>query len=229
MASLGTLLILRAVFYWNIGPALKWTATINLVPVSLPMRSDLFPLMLGYSFASFGLTVGLYYSWLLMLSVINRNAPPDDVIHKFVRMQLGMFDRLPAGVKLLLPVVLAAVAWAVSVPFLEHYGILPRHVSKLHLIQQYLVVGLSAILGWRGILIALLVAHVVTTYIFLGDQPVWKYVEMSGRNLKGWFKFTPIGFLHAGARLSIVLLFVVLGLSWFFSSAFSRMFARLPW
>jgi hypothetical protein len=226
LASLLTLLILRAVFYWNLGPPLKWTATINLVPVSLPMRSDLFPLMLIYSFASFGLVVGLYIAWLLLLSAVNSGAPLDNVIHKFVRMQLGFLDKRSRGFKLALPMIAGAIAWACAVPVLQHYGIIPPPHSKLHLIEQSFVVGLSAILGFRGILFAVLAAQIVNNYLFLGNHPLWAYVEMTASKLRGPLQEFRSRLFDAG---SFLLLSLVIVLSYIFSSAFLRMFASLPW
>ncbi|MGV3772322.1 MAG: hypothetical protein ACO1QB_05430 [Verrucomicrobiales bacterium] len=226
IASLLTLLLFRAVFYWNLGPALKWTATINLVPVSLAIRSDLFPLMLVYSFASFALTLGLFYSWLLLLSSVNKTASQDNVIQRFVRLHLGVLDRQSAAVKLGLPPIVSALAWICLAPMLKHYGILPPPVSNLHLLEQGMVVGLSAILAWRGILIVIILAHIVNTYIFLGNHHVWEYVELTATRLLGPLKPLRWKALDLG---SILLLSTLILLSYILSAAFTRMFALLPW
>lgn len=219
------MLIIRAIFYWNLGPALRWTATVNLVPISLPMRSDLFPLMLIYSFTTFGLTLGLYYMWLLLLSALNQNYLTDNVIQKFVRLQLGFLDRLGTPIKLGLPIVLSGLAWTASVPVLQHYGIIPAPVSKIHMAEQSIVMALSAILGWRGILIFIVVAHIINTHVFLGNHPIWSYVDHTTNTLLGPLKKFRGRFFDLG---SILLLIAISLTAYILSSAFTRLFARLP-
>src|ERR1700739_3221359 len=43
---LGALLFVRALIYWQIGPALRWSGTLNLGVISLSFRSDRFGLIL---------------------------------------------------------------------------------------------------------------------------------------------------------------------------------------
>jgi hypothetical protein len=76
LAALGGLLLLRAVFYWQIGSAAHWTGTLNLGVITLSFRSDFFARMLWFSIFSFGLTLGVFYLWLLLLSILAGPEPP---------------------------------------------------------------------------------------------------------------------------------------------------------
>jgi hypothetical protein len=61
-SALGGLLLLRAVFYWQIGSEAGWAAgKLNLGIIVLSFRSDSFGCILLYSLASFGLTLGVFY------------------------------------------------------------------------------------------------------------------------------------------------------------------------
>ena len=82
---LGALIFLRAVLYWLLGPALRWAGILNLGVISLSFRSDLFGRILLFSLLSFLLTLGIFYSWLVLFSLLKGPKP----IHDFVRMQLG--------------------------------------------------------------------------------------------------------------------------------------------
>ncbi len=72
LAALGGLLLLRAGFYWQIGSALHpvWTGTLDLGVIPLSFRSDSFSRMVLYSIFSFALTLGVFYLWLLLLSIL---------------------------------------------------------------------------------------------------------------------------------------------------------------
>src|SRR5476649_2651811 len=60
LAGIGLLLVLRAVFYWQIGPAAHWTGRLDLGVITLSFRSDLFTRTLSFSVASFGLLLGIF-------------------------------------------------------------------------------------------------------------------------------------------------------------------------
>src|SRR5271170_4010983 len=69
MVMIVALLVLRAVVYWWIGPAFAqvWVGKLDLGVMILPFRSDWFVRILFFSFFSFGLALGIYYAWLLLL------------------------------------------------------------------------------------------------------------------------------------------------------------------
>ena len=102
LAALGGLLLLRAALYWQIGSGVGWAAgKLDLGVIELSFRSDSFVRVLFFSIFSFGLTLGVFYLWLLLLSILAGPEP----FHRLVRMQLGRMDYLPRGIKLFLPLI----------------------------------------------------------------------------------------------------------------------------
>ena len=70
-AVLGGMLFLRAVLYWQIGSGVGWAAgKLNLGVIELSFRSDYFGRILLFSLCSFGLTLGVFYLWLLLFSIL---------------------------------------------------------------------------------------------------------------------------------------------------------------
>src|ERR1017187_2229039 len=143
-AALGGLLLLRALFYWQIGSAANWTGTLNLSVITLSLRSDYFVRMLLFSIFSFGLTLGVFYLWLLLLSIL---AGPEPLpFHRLVRMPLGGIDRWARGVKFLLPLMVTATFWWLASWLLAELQIIPKPVSTAQRFEESLAIGLGALL-----------------------------------------------------------------------------------
>jgi uncharacterized protein YggT (Ycf19 family) len=184
-ASLLALLVLRALFYWQIGstPKIDWTPTLRLEAIALPFRSDFFSRMLIFSFLSFGLWLGMFYCWLFLLSVINHKLPDTDPVQKVVRLHLGWLEGWPLGIRLFLPLLVGAAFWAGSELGLSWLGIIPHPQSPGHLAQQSVVIGVCAYLTWKYLIVVVLGAHVLNNHVYLGTFPVWNYVNATARNL----------------------------------------------
>jgi len=179
-AVLGGLLFLRAVFYWQIGSGVGWAAgKLNLGVIELSFRSDYFGDILLFSLCSFGLTLGVFYLWLLLFSILAGPEP----FHRLVRMQLGPIDRLPRGVKFILPLVLVAPLWWLASWLLAWLAIVPQPVSAMHRIEESLVIGLGSYLAWKFAAGALLVLHLLNSYIYFGRYPFWNYVTAEAQTL----------------------------------------------
>ena len=83
--------------------------------------------MLWFSIFSFGLTLGVFYLWLLLLSIL---AGPEPLsFHRLVRMQLGRIDGWPRRVKFLLPLMVMATFWWLAAWLLAWLQIIPQPVS----------------------------------------------------------------------------------------------------
>src|SRR5438128_2269492 len=95
------LLLVRALFYRQIGSGVDWTPSLDLGAISLHFRSDYLGRMVLFSGVSFFLMLGTIYSWLLLLSVLNRSVPDSDFFQKLVRLHLGRVERWLAPIKLL--------------------------------------------------------------------------------------------------------------------------------
>ena len=185
LAALGGLLVLRAILYWQVGSAVDWTPAFPLssLDILIPFRSDSAWRMLLFSGLSFGGMLGVCYLWLLLLSLVNGPKAQGDPLQRLVRLQLGHVDRWPWPVKMLLPLLVVLACWYLLSLLLSRLGIIPPAISKTHRLEQAVVVGLASYLSWRYLIGALLALHLVSSYVYLGDQPFWSFVTLTGRNL----------------------------------------------
>jgi hypothetical protein len=185
LAMLGGLLLLRALFYWKIGSAANWAGKLDLGVIVLSFPSNLSGPILSllrillYSIFSFGLTLGVFYLWLLLLSIL---AGPEPV-HRLVRMQLGVIDRWPCGLKFLLPLVATGLLWWLTSWPLAWLAIVPHPVSAAHRIEEALVIGLGSYPAWKYVAGALLALHLLNSFIFFGKHPMWNYVNVAAQTL----------------------------------------------
>jgi len=208
LAALGGLLLLRALFYGQIGSAAHWTGTLNLSVITLSFRSDYFVRMLLFSIFSFGLTLGVFYLWLLLLSIL---AGPEPLpFHRLVRMPLGGIDRWARGVKFLLPLIVTATFWWLASWLLAWLQVIPEPVSPAHRIEESLVIGLSSYLAWKYLAGALLVLHLLNSYIYFGKHPFWGYVNAGAQTLLSPLRALPlrVGKADFAPVVGIVLVFL---------------------
>jgi len=208
LAALGGLLLLRALFYWQIGSAARWTGILNLSVITLSFRSDYFVRMLLFSIFSFGLALGVFYLWLLLLSIL---AGPEPLpFHRLVRMPLGGIDRWARGVKFLLPLIVTATFWWLASWLLAWLQVIPEPVSPAHRIEESLVIGLSSYLAWKYLAGALLVLHLLNSYIYFGKHPFWGYVNAGAQTLLSPLRALPlrVGKADFAPVVGIVLVFL---------------------
>ena len=191
LAALGGLLLLRAVLYWQIGAGVGWAAgKLNLGIIELSFRSDSFGRILLFSIFSFGLTLGVFYLWLLLLSIL---AGPEPLpFHRLVRMPLGGMDRWSRGVKFLLPLMVTATFWWLASWLLAWLQVIPPPVSPAHRIEESLVIGLGSYLAWKYLIGVLLVLHLLNSYIYFGKHPFWGYVNAEARTLLSPLRTVPL-------------------------------------
>lgn len=183
-AILGGLVFFRAVFYWLIGSGLGWVGSLNLGVTSLSFRSDQyghdwFWRILLFSILSFALSLGIMYSWLLLLSLLKGPKP----IHDFVRMQLGRIDSWGGGIRFILPFVVTAVVWWLASWMLAWLHIVPQPVSELRRLEEAAIIGMEGYLIWKFPIAMLLALHLLNSYIYFGRHPVWDYVDATARAL----------------------------------------------
>jgi hypothetical protein len=228
--SLGALLLLlliRPFFYSTLGSSTSSVMRINLIAISIPWRIDLPPRMMAYSLASFGCALGIFYSWLLLLSVVNRKLGDEDVVQRFVRLQLGWVAKIPAPLKILLPLILAGLCWMAVSPLLFYWKMIPAPKSAAHLWEQAGLFTFAALLLWRWLLLLSFTIHFVNLYVYLGTHPFWNYMSHTARVLLvplKWLRFggldlSPLAGIAAVLLLSekVIIPMVV------------ETFGRLPW
>jgi uncharacterized protein YggT (Ycf19 family) len=196
LAALGGLLLLRAGIYWQIGSAANWAGKLDLGITALSFSSNLsgpmlsFLRMLLFSIFSFGLMLGVFYLWLLLLSIL---AGPERLpFHRLVRMPLGGMDRWARGVKFLLPLMVTATFWWLASWLLAWLQVIPPLVSPVHRIEESLVIGLGSYLAWKYLIGVLLVLHLLNSYIYFGKHPFWAYVNAEAQTLLSPLRLVPL-------------------------------------
>jgi hypothetical protein len=213
LAGLGALLLLRTVLYWQIGSAVDWTPHFHPggIDVAIPFRSDNWWRMLLFSGLSFLATLGVFYLWLLLLSLANGAAADSSGLQKLVRLHLGRVDRWPWQVRLLLPLLVSVAGWYLLSLLLASIGLIPSPVSKAHRFEQALVIGLDAYLSWRYLIGGILALHLVGTYVYLGDHLLWSFISLTGRNLLTPLRWAPLrlGKVDFAPLVGIALVFLV--------------------
>jgi uncharacterized protein YggT (Ycf19 family) len=206
-AAIGALIFFRAIFYWQIGPALHWAGQLDLGVVTLSFRSDWFDRILLFSVLSFGLTLGIFYLWLLLLSILKGPKP----VHDFVRMQLGRIDGWPRGVKFFLPPAGAGVFWWSASWLLAWMQIIPPPVSAAHRLEESLLIALQSYLVWKFLVAVLLALHLLNSYIYFGRHPIWNYVNATAQTLLSPLKKIPlrVGKVDFAPVVGITLTFLI--------------------
>lgn len=214
LAALGGLLLLRAGIYWQIGSAANWSGKLDLGITALSFSSNLsgpmlsFLRMLLFSIFSFGLTLGVFYLWLLLLSIL---AGPEPLpFHRLVRMPLGGIDRWSRWAKFLLPLIVTATFWWLASWLLAWLQVIPKPVSPAHRIEEALVIGLGSYLTWKYLAGALLVLHLLNSYIYFGKHPFWGYVNAGAQTLLSPLRALPLraGKADFAPVVGIVLVFL---------------------
>ncbi len=212
LVALAALLVLRALVYWQVGPAVDWTAKLDLVMVALAFRSDLFPSALLYSLLSFGRALLIFYFWLLVLGLLNRRVVEPGPVHRAVRLHLGRLGRWPWPVQLVLPLLLAAVLWIVLQPLLVASGITSRASSPAHLIEQGVLVGGALYLSLKYLFPAFLFLHLTASYVYLGSSPIWPFIATTSRSLLAPLRWLPLRFARLDLAPLLGVILILLGL-----------------
>ena len=191
LVFLAVLLVFRAVIYWWIGRMFPsvWVGHLNLGVTILPFRSDQFVRMLVFSFLSFGVLLGIFYIWLLPLSLLAGPLP----IHGLVTIPLGCLDRWPRWARVLLPFLATAVLWCLASWLLTHLDILTP-MSPAGRFQQAVTLGLSTYLMWQYPLGIILLLYLLNSYIYFGHHPFWNYINFTARTLLQPLKGVPLSF-----------------------------------
>jgi uncharacterized protein YggT (Ycf19 family) len=184
LAALLLLLPVRALFYWQVGEPIHWTPRIPLGPMTFWFRSDIFGRMLLFSALSFAVALGIFYLCLLLLSWINGQISDADPAQRLVRAHLGRLDRWPGALKLVLPLFFIAAAWCALNPVLVNLDMLPRNEHSFwRIAAQGAVIGLAAYLVLKYLLVAILAMYLVNSYVYLGELPLWEFVNATARAL----------------------------------------------
>jgi uncharacterized protein YggT (Ycf19 family) len=227
LIALLVLLPLRALFYWQVGDPIHWTPRIPLGPTTFWFRSDVLGRMLLFSVLSFAVALGIFYLCLLLLSWINGQFSDSDPALRLVRAHLGALDRWPGVIKLLLPLFFMAAAWCLLNPFFVNLGLVSGvGRSPWHILAQGAVIGLAAYLVLKFFLVAVLSVYLVNSYVYLGQLPVWDFVNATARAFLRPLRWLPLqaGKIDFAPILAIV---VVLAAAQFSQRGLTELYQRL--
>jgi uncharacterized protein YggT (Ycf19 family) len=192
LLGLAVLLGLRSLGYWHVGSAVNWMPSLHLGIVVVPFRSDYLSRMALFSLLSFGKVLLVFYLWLFLFSALNQNLADGDWVQNQIRLHLGRFERWPAVLKLFSPLIIVALCWGLLNPALAQLGLLPAPRSLVHWGQQALLVGAAAFLTWKFPVALLLLGHLLSSYVFLGNWPLLNFVSATAHNLLRPLRWLPL-------------------------------------
>lgn len=200
------LLLLRAVIYRWIGSATgSTTSYLDFGAAAQGFRHDIFPQALAFSFFSFARALGILYIWLLFPF-----CPGQEPIHRLVKIPLGRVDDWPRWVKVILPFVVTAVSWWLASWI---FAKLPPQLGSTlaQKFQASAVIGLSSYLVWKFPAGALLLLHLLSSYIYFGKHPLWNYIDQTAQKLLRPLKSIPlrVGRVDFAPVLAIAIVFFV--------------------
>jgi len=227
LVLIALLLLSRTGLYRLLGPAIHWTGRLDLGVIALSFRSDLFPRMLCFSVCSFGLTLGIFYVCLLLLSLLNHKSANSGPVHQLVRMPLGGVDTWPRWAKIISPFAGMTLIWWLASWVLVRLEIIPGPLSAAHRFEAALLIGLGGYLAWKFLAVALLVLRLLNTYIYFGRHPFWNYVNTTAQALLGPLKKIPlrVGKADFAPVVAIALVFLAAGMA---ERGLVWLYARLP-
>lgn len=192
LASLIGLLLLRAVLYRTLGPALNWTGQLNFGVTSLAFQSDFFDRMLLFSVLSFAVTLVVFCFWLVLLALLGRGGNESVSPIRLARAQLGFLDAWPTGLKLLLPFIVGFTSWWALTWPVSAWSLMPPPGSETARLAQSALVGLGSYLAWKYLVLALLGLHLLHNYIYFGSHPLWNFVDHAARRLLAPLRSLPL-------------------------------------
>jgi uncharacterized protein YggT (Ycf19 family) len=120
---------------------------------------------------------------LLAIAVFNRNETTPDPLQKLLLLQLGRAARWPLFIQLILPAIIIATVWALLYPLLIYIGVTTKLHSDALLVLQGAALSLIAYLSLKFVLLAFLIVHLIVTYVYLGANPVWEFINTTSRNI----------------------------------------------
>ncbi len=227
LAFMVALLFFRALVYWLLGREMNWSGKLDL-GLTIPCFSCAagwigLSHMVSFSFLSFGLMLGIFYVCLLPLSLLAGPLP----IHGLVTIPLGRVDGWPRWARILLPFLATAMVWWLLTWPLARLGVLTP-VPMAGRVQQSIVLGLNSYLLWRYPLGAILLLHLLSSYIYFGRHPFWNYINLTGRTLLRPLAKVPLrlGKVDFAPVVALALLFLAAELA---ARGLSALFNRLPY
>lgn len=203
----------RAWVYWEFGSSMSpvWTGKINFGTVILAFSCrggwPGLERMLVFSFLSFAWMLGIVYLCMTLLSLLQGPEP----FQRVVRASLGRVDGWPGWAKILAPWLALLFGWLALTWLLAGLHIIPPPISPAQRVEQAVVIATGAFLVWKFALAALLFLYLLNSYVYLGNNPFWKYVYLTGRTVLSPLAPLPLrlGKVDFAPVLAVALVFLV--------------------
>jgi uncharacterized protein YggT (Ycf19 family) len=212
------LLLLRAVLYGQLAPAVNWTPKLELGLIVPAFRSDVFGSALLFCTLSQVRVLVIFYFWLVFLAMIDRGGGEPDALQKLLRLHVGRIGRWPWYVQLALPCVVIALLWMAAYGPMVHAGVINRTTSQERFLAQGLLVAASVFLTLKYVLPVILLLHLVSSYVYLGSSPLWTFIANTAGNILAPLQRLPLRFARVDFTplAGVVLIFLLLHLlpSW---------------
>jgi len=87
---------------------------------------------------------------------------------------------------------MGGLLWLALHPLLAQLAIVPETKSNGQLLEQAAVLGLGTYLAWKYLIVGILVLHLLNSYVYLGNHPVWNFVNATARNLLSPLRWAPL-------------------------------------
>lgn len=220
---LAVVLVARAILYSQLGASLHWTPSFSFGPIALHFRSDMFTRMFLFSLLGFLLFLAAFYFSLLLIAAVNHAPASNDRWSTLVRAHLGPLARWPAWLMLLTPVLITFLFWLATGSLFGAMKLSMPPKSFRQLVEQAAVIGLSAWLLWQYVIAAVLVLHVVSSYVYFGNEPFWNFMGPTARGLLRPLAWLPLRLgkidltpLLALGLLVLIVIFAPRGLGWLY-------------
>lgn len=184
------ILSVRSIFYWQIGPALNWTAMLDLEVVSIPFRSDFLGRMFQYSLLSFFRLWLLMQAGIVLLSLLQKGEP-NGPAPRMVAWQLGRIHRWPGAIKLVLPWGGGGIAWWLVSWTLLGAGLMDEPGTAWLQLQQAAILGLAVYLAWVPLVAGLFLIYLVESHVHLGRFAIWEYLRSCARTMLDRLEWLP--------------------------------------
>jgi len=183
LAALLGLLGIRAILYQQLGSAVDWTPRLSLGVIVLAFRSDRFAAVVLFSLLSFLRLLIIFYFWLVALALLDNGAVQTSNLRRNVRLQVGFIAHWPWWSQLAVPLLLTMALWLSLHPLLMQMGIVGSTRNFAQLTAQGLLVSSGLILSLKYLLPPLLLVHFVSSYVYLGENPVWDFISQTSQRL----------------------------------------------
>jgi uncharacterized protein YggT (Ycf19 family) len=123
----------------------------------------------------------------LFFSILSGPEP----ISRLIKIPLGRVDDWPRRVKVILPFLVTAICWWLASWIFAKLP--PQLASSLaQKFQASLVIGLSSYLVWKLPACAILLLHLLSSYVYFGRHPLWNYVDQTAQKLLRPLKPIPL-------------------------------------